>query len=224
MPDLNSFVVTLAIMLVPGYLGAQVYRSLGRSTRDRAMKSWGDFLQVLVFALVGLLPGLMLSGILGWWQPPALLTVSGDALASPHWLFDLVVPFCFAAVVGMVAAATANRKLLYRLIARPLGIQRYGDEDVWTYLMNSTELDWIFLRDHRYGLVYKGWVELYSDTGTSRELTLKDVDVFDNASGRHLYEVPRLYISRDQHEVSVEIAVTNPEEADGRQERPSPPP
>ncbi|MDE0230124.1 MAG: hypothetical protein OXJ62_14825 [Spirochaetaceae bacterium] len=224
MPDLNSFVVTLAVMLVPGYLGAQVYRSLGRSARDRAMMSWGDFLQVLVFALVGLFPGLMLSGIFGWWQPPALLTMSGDALASPHWLFDLVVPSCFAALVGMVAAAISNRKLLYRLIARPLGIQRNGHEDVWTYLMNSKELDWIFLRDHRFGLVYKGWIELYSDSGSSRELTLKDVDVFDNASGRHLYEVSRLYVARDQHEVSVEIAATEPEEADGREERRNPSP
>ena len=83
MPDLNSFVVTLAILLVPGYLGTQIYRSLGRSTRDRVMKSWGDFLQVLVFALVGQFPGLLLSGLVKWWQPPALLNVSGNALAAP---------------------------------------------------------------------------------------------------------------------------------------------
>ncbi len=135
MPDLNSFVVTLAILLVPGYLGTQVYRSLGRSTHDRAMKSWGDFLQVLVFALIGQFPGLLLSGLAPWWQEPALLTVSDKTLATPHWLFDLVVPFCFAASVGVVAAAAANRKLLYRCIAQPLGIQRYGAEDVWTFLM-----------------------------------------------------------------------------------------
>ena len=78
----------------------------------------------MVFALVGQLPGLTLSGLAGWWQPPALLTVSENAPAAPHWLIDLVVPFCFAATVGMVAAALANRKLLYRWIARPLGIQR----------------------------------------------------------------------------------------------------
>lgn len=58
MPDINSFVVTLAILLVPGYLATQVYRSLGRSTSDRVMRSWGDFLQILVFALVGQLSGL----------------------------------------------------------------------------------------------------------------------------------------------------------------------
>ena len=111
MPDLNSFVVTLAILLVPGYLGAQVFRSLARSTRDRAMKSWGDFLQVLVFALVGQFPGLLLSGLFARWQPSALLTVSDNGLATPHLLFDLVVPFCFAAAVGTIAAAIANRKL-----------------------------------------------------------------------------------------------------------------
>ena len=203
------------MMLVPGYLGAQVCHSLGRSTRDRTMKSWGDFLQVLAFALVGQFPGLVLSGLFEWWQPPALLTVSKTALAAPHWLFDLGVPFCFAATVGMVAAAVSNRKLLYRWIARPLGIQRYGDEDVWTYLLNSKELQWIFLRDYRCGLVYKGWIELYSDSGTSRELVLREVEVFDNSSGTRLYEVPRLYVSRDQHDVSVEIVETNREEADG---------
>ena len=51
------------------------------------------------------------------------------------------------------------------------------------------------------------------------KLVLTDVQVFDNASGRHLYDVPRLYVSRDQHEVSVEIMETKPEEADGSQER-----
>ena len=73
----------------------------------------------------------MLSGPVGWWQPPALLTVSENALAAPHWLFDLFVPFCFNATVGMVAAAVSNRKLLYRWIARPPGysataMRRYG--------------------------------------------------------------------------------------------------
>ena len=141
-----------------------------------------------------------------------------------HWLFDLVVPFCFAATVGIVAAEVAHRKLLYRWIARRLGTQHYGDEDVRTCLMNSKELDWIFLRDYRYGLVYKGWIQLCSDSGTSRELLLNDVEVFDNVSGVLLYEVPRLYISRDQHEVSVEIVETKPEETNGSQERRNPPP
>lgn len=204
MPDINSFVVALAIMLVPGYLGTQVYRSLGKPTRERAMKSWGDFLQVLVFALVGHLPGLILSELFDAWQPPALLTLSDATLTYPHWLFDLVIPFCVASVVGMVAAAAADRRLLYRWIARPLGIQRYG-EDVWTHLMSSKELGWVFLRDYRYGLVYKGWIQLYSDSGTNRELVLGDVEVFDNASGVGMYKVPRIYISRDQHEISVEI-------------------
>ena len=218
MPDLNSFVVTLAILLVPGYLGTQVYhRSVGRVARDRAMISWGDFLQVLTFALVGQLPGLVFSGMVGWWQPPALLTVSGNSLADPHWLFDLVVPFGFAAFTGIVAAAIANRKLLHRWIARPLGTQRYGDDDVWTFLMDSKDLglEWIVLRDHRFGLAYKGWIQLYSDSGMSRELLLNDVEVFDNASGARLYDVARLYVSRDQHEISVEITSATPEEANG---------
>ena len=96
---------------------------------------------------------------------------------AAHWLFDLVVPFCFVAILGTLMAAVANRRLLYRWIAQPLGIQRYGDEDVWTFLMHSKGSEWIFLRDHRHGLVYKGWIQLYSDSGPSRELLLNDVEV-----------------------------------------------
>ena len=212
MPDLNSFVVTLAILLVPGYLGARVFRSLGRWTRERGMKSWDDFLQILAFALIGQFPGLILSRLFDWWKAPTLLSVSENALRAPHWLFDLVVPFVAASSLGVVAAAAANRKLVYRWIARPLGIVRYGDEDVWTYLMNSEGFEWVHVRDHRYGLVYKGWIQLYSDSGESRELLLNDVDVLDNAAGGFLYHVSRLYISRDQHELSIETMKSEEEE------------
>ena len=81
--------------------------------------------------------------------------------------------------------------------------------------MNSKDLEWIVLRDHRLGLAYKGWIQLYSYSGMSRKLLLNNVEVFDNASGVRLYDVPRLYVSRDQHEISVEIAGVTPEEADG---------
>ena len=103
-----------------------------------------------------------------------------------------------------------------------MGIQRYGDEDVWAFLMNSKELGCIFLRDYRCGLVYKGWIELYSDSGSSRELVLQDVEVFENASGVRLYEVPRLYVSRDQYEISIEIADNDREETDDSQRRTDP--
>ena len=212
MPDLNSFVVTLAILVVPGYLGARVFRSLGRWTRERGMKSWDDVLQILAFALFGQFPGLILSKLFDWWEAPTLLSVSDETLRAPHWLFDLVVPFLVASSLGIVAAAAVNRKLVYRWIARPLGIGRYGDGDVWTYLMNSEGFEWVHVRDHRYGLVYKGWIQLYSDSGESRELLLNDVDVRDNATGGFLYHVSRLYISRDQHELSIETMKSEVEE------------
>ena len=82
-------------------------------------------------------------------------------------------------------------------------------------LEDSTNACRIFLRDHRFWPVYKGWIQLYSDAGPNRELLLNDVEVFDNASGARLYDVARLYVSRDQHEISLEITSATPEEANG---------
>lgn len=204
MPDLNSFVVILAILLVPGYLGARVFRSLGRWTREPGMKSWDDFLQILTFSLIGHSPGFIFSRWFDWWKEPTLLSLSENALQAPHWLFDLVAPLLVASFLGSIAAYAANHKLAYKWICKPLKIKRYGDEDVWTYLMNGDGFEWVHVRDHRYGFAYNGWIQLYSDSGESRELMLNDVDVRNNDTGDFLYHVPRLYISRDQHELSIE--------------------
>ena len=62
------------------------------------------------------------------------------------------------------------------------------------------------------GLSTRDGIQLYSDSGESRELLLNDVDVRDNATGAFLYHVSRLYISRDQHELSIETMKSEEEE------------
>lgn len=108
------------------------------------------------------------------------------------------------ASLGSYAHTYSMHMRLFRWIK---ATKRSGDEDQWEYLLNSEDTEWVYVRDHRYGLVYFGEVRGYSDSETRRELILVEVQVFDDTvkeGDRKLYEVPLLYICRDYNEISIE--------------------
>ena len=73
----------------------------------------------------------------------------------------------------------------------------YEDDDVWSYVTNSDDAEWLFVRDHRVGLVYFGRLSVFSDSDEKRELLLEDVDVCRNADGAWRYHTDSLYLCRE---------------------------
>lgn len=71
--------------------------------------------------------------------------------------------------------------------------------------MNSGSVGWVVLRDHSKNLMYQGYVATFSVTEEQRELILNDATVFENATGRKLYDVKSIYLAFDKKDVAVEI-------------------
>lgn len=59
------------------------------------------------------------------------------------------------------------------------------------------------VRDFEKGIIYAGWVEGYSETGTLRELLLVDVQVWDHLG--ETIDVPLLYLSRQDSDLHVKF-------------------
>ena len=78
---------------------------------------------------------------------------------------------------------------------------------MWNYLFNSSNVEWVFVRDHKTDLVYYGWIEVFSDSEKERELILKDVDVYSNTTDLQdpIYKIPLMYLSRDKHDLTIEV-------------------
>jgi hypothetical protein len=74
----------------------------------------------------------------------------------------------------------------------------YGDEDVWGFTFNSRSaaVEYIHFRDLENKVVYAGWVNTFSESEKLREIVLRDVQVFDEAS-KLLYETPMLYLGAE---------------------------
>ena len=98
-------------------------------------------------------------------------------------------------------------------VARKIGVsEKFGDLDVWGYLLNmknNDELIWITVRDHENGLIYDGRIIAFSDDSRNAELLLEDVCVYENTpteneTAKELYKVNTMYLSRNREKITLE--------------------
>jgi hypothetical protein len=112
----------------------------------------------------------------------------------------------FGAIQGLLITVNLNRELLLKA-CRWLGLTtRFGDADVWTFLLNSTATDnWATIRHKDRGLTYQGYVSGFSSGGETRELLLIRVRVFDTESMEEVAGIPFLYLSFVEDNVTLEF-------------------
>ena len=192
--SVDTFLIRIVLLVIPGLAGYKAFRTLQSTGKSRKqIKDWQDilsiaFLSVLSYGLLFLVYAAIIA-IAKWvWNISISLSITSiDALVSEEVslnFFEIVYASILSMLVGLVSGVFYNRKIPFR-IARWLHItQHYGDDDVWSYVTNSDDVEWLFVRDHKVGLVYYGSLSVFSESDEKRELLLEDVDVYDNADGR----------------------------------------
>ncbi len=108
--------------------------------------------------------------------------------------------------LAFVISFFAERKSIHRLAQRIGVTKKFGDLDVWDFMFNSKEVEWVVVRDVKNDLMFEGWVLSFSDIGEIRELLLRDVRVYRNSTGEQHYEVGGLYLCRQKDDMIVELA------------------
>lgn len=213
--SVDVFLIRVVLLVIPGLAGYKSFRTIQSTGKSRKkIKDWQDFLAIvfisvlsygllyLVYCLIALLAKVISH------QSVALAVTSIDALTNTNAslnFFEIIYASLIAIVVGVITGVFYNKKTLFK-IARWLNLStHYGDDDVWSYLTNSDDVEWLFARDHKVGLVYYGRLSVYSDSDEKRELLLEDVDVYNNADGAHRYHTDSLYICRDDNELTLEV-------------------
>jgi hypothetical protein len=233
--NVDTLLIRILLLLMPGLAGYRTFRTIQSTGKSRKQKKdWQDFLSMIFLSviaygllyLVYLLINVVGSRVGG--RNPALSVTSIDALLNEKVLlnyFEIVYASVLAMLLGVLAGVAYNKKVVFR-VARAFRItNHYGDDDVWSYVMNSDDVEWLFVRDHEVGLVYYGSPVVFSESDEKREILLDDVDVYSNADGKKLYHIDSLYISRKDNELTLEIPrqrkYIGPEEAEAANVRPA---
>ncbi len=146
------------------------------------------------------------------WRSGAEFGIMRGLLGATPKINDLAIA-CSTMVSVPVAAAVsfAYRKKYWNKLCQKIGVsQKYGDEDVFNFLLDSggpgRSSAWYVVRDHKQNLVYYGAITTWSDHGADRELILSDVDVHSNVGAASLlYSCRSLYICRNRDDLSIEL-------------------
>lgn len=123
----------------------------------------------------------------------------------------MVDEILFATAISVLLApawlAIQRRKYVVRILQRIGATKRYGDEDVWDYLLSSDDprSRYVNLRDEQTGQTFSGYVEMFSEAPGLRELVLSQVKGYDTLSGQETITVARMYLAREPKGMTLEF-------------------
>jgi len=203
--DLSEFTLKIIFLFVPGLISFLMIDAL---TIHKELKLY----QLLVGSLILGFANYLLYYV-GGHALKVCLEVDFDffflqALANKAADLDHREIACvtgLAVPVGFVVSYAINHKMLHRLAHMLRISKKFGDVDVWSYIMNSRVPAWVVIRDVQHDLMYEGWIHAFSDSTGKDEVFLRDVKVFSNSTAEKLYEVPGMYLPRRREALTVEF-------------------
>lgn len=201
--DVSEFAFNLLLIFFPGIICAYM-ADMFTDHKERT-----QFLFVVNSFLLGFASYLIYAAAIYW--------VAREQFEGIHFLKGLsngtvniavgeILKVCAIAVALAIVIIVVNtHKLHFRLLQWLKITKKFGEEDVWGFLMNSPETEWVTVRDLEKGILYDGWVKAFSQNSKNAELLLVDVSVYRNDNGEFLYNVEAQYLSLDTGRISIEI-------------------
>jgi len=117
---------------------------------------------------------------------------------------ELFISYLIAVPMGFIWGIVITKKLIIRIFQKWNLTSRYGDNDVWSFYLNSPNVDWIYLHNRKDNLTYFGKIRAYSDSEEKREILLEDVIVYSSDNFKELYQSNAVYLELNNFEYKIE--------------------
>jgi hypothetical protein len=204
--EITEFAFKLLILFFPGLICAHLIDQL---TSHKPREAFFFLLQSFTLGLISYFAyWFIIKGLALLWPTSINSDVTFlKALVNPNLSFSFkeIVIVSFIAVILASIVSVSSRYKFFNRTARSIGItKKFGELDVWGYMLNMEEVVWVTVRDHKNDLIYDGWVQAFSDDSKDAELLLRDVSIYKNSSGEKLYQVGAVYLSRQRDNISIE--------------------
>lgn len=212
---MDALVLTLVVIFIPGIIWARLDAKYASQTKP----SQFDFtLNIFVFGLTAYVVTFLIY-LLPCIKNVASFNLTAIEIGSEEAqgilnktiVDEIIIATFVSLILSPLWLAINQRKYISRFLQLIKATNRYGDEDVWDFTLNSTgkEARYVNIRDSKTGLTYCGYVEVFSEAPDLRELLLRSVMVYETESATLVLEVPRLYIAREPKEMTIEFPADN---------------
>lgn len=200
---LSALALKLILILIPGGLATLILEKLTTYLK------WEPFKFIINSILLGglsyLLSDLLFyifyaDDIQNFW-----LTFTSTNI--PFW--EIIRATGVSVFIGFAASWIENNKMISRF-ARKLNIaDKYGEENLYSYFLNSKEISEVYVRDIANNLTFHGIVDSFSENEQISEITLRDVKVYKYDDSSFLYQMPKVFLSRPKNCIFIEVPILN---------------
>ncbi|MCO6360749.1 hypothetical protein [Roseivirga pacifica] len=211
--EISTLTIKLIILLVPGALATILFRSL--IVRHKEQSSFMFIITAIIFGLFSYLflqlllslKLLIVRKIFGLCNSDQLLETFqnlSDSNSIPYE--EVLLASAISISLGLMIAKFDNLKILNRIAQKFNISNKYGEENLFSFFLNSPDISWVYVRDIKNSLTYFGSVYSFSETSDIREIVLEEVSVFSYPDSKELYEIDRIYLSLNKNDIIIEQA------------------
>lgn len=193
--NIDATLIKIIIIVFPGIVAYSLFHNLKAS---RASYLWEAAIEIFIFSFIAYYVENLFNRILKhgfrFWIGEVIPNNINAILTNAEisWV-ELLYAIGVAVLLGLIFALFYNKKIITKIGQFLRITNKYGDEDVWEYLYNSPNIEWVHVRDFENGLIYLGYVKAFSNKPNTHELLLTDVDVFDNDNNK-IDKLPAIYL------------------------------
>lgn len=83
----------------------------------------------------------------------------------------------------------------------------YGEENLYSYFLNSKEVTEVYVRDIANNLSFHGEVDSFSENDQISEITLRYVKVYRYDDSAFLYYMAKVFLSRPKNSIFIEVPI-----------------
>jgi hypothetical protein len=207
---INGAVLALILIFIPGIVCYGLVAALGdKRKRDNI----ATFLQIFMYGVASYLILHLMHRIFPNYFDRLGIDVEKIHIFNPGEIersaidpITVIAATVIGIIEGIIIVVNINYDLSIRL-CRLVGLtKRFGDADVWSFLLNSKDTDnWVTIRHKDRGHIYQGYVQGFSGGDEKRELLLVEVRVYDLDTAEPVGEIPVLYMSFIDEDVVLEF-------------------
>lgn len=197
--EISEFTLKLIILLIPGGISCLIFEKL------TIHKSWNSFKFISNSIFLGGLSYLSAQLIFGICNDLSFANF-WENLPTKQIPFKAVIKSSFVAIlIGFAGSKFDHYKILNRIGKKLKVTTKYGDEDLFYYFLNSSNVTEVYVRDIKNNITYHGLVDSFSENGSIKEIVLSDVKIYNYETSEFAYSLSKIYLCKPNDELIIEL-------------------
>ena len=198
--EISELTLNLIIVLIPGAIASIIFEKL------TIHKKWSPFQFIANSILFGGTSYLLAQLLWNCHNSDISLKNFWSNLPTKEIPFTAVYKATVIAFFLSFICSAADHYKVINNVAKWLHLtNKYGDENLYSYLLNARDVNEVYVRDISNNITYHGIIDSFSETAEFKELVLRSAKVYSYKNSKFMYEVDKLYISRPKDSITIEV-------------------